>query len=220
MNIFDRSKELISKAFHNQQQPITGQLQVTLVEARGLNSKDFLSRSDPYVILSMNGIRHKSRVIKNNANPRWMETFTFGVSNPNIDIIRLEVVDRDFFTPDDVIGYADLPIGGLQRGVPRDEWVPLRGHQNSQIHVTLTALDFGMPPGAMGGMYQQQMPMQGNMGMYPQQMGYPQQPMMQQPMMGGYPNQMMQQPMMQQPMMGGYQQPMGYGYPQYPNTPY
>jgi hypothetical protein len=173
----------------------------------------------------MNGVRHKSQVIKNNANPRWEQTFEFPVSNPNLDILRIEVVDKDFFTSDDTIGYADIPIAGLMQGNPRDEWVPLMKHPNAQIHVQLIANDFGGAPGAQMGMQQgygmqqgmqQPMMQQGGYGM-PQQGYGMQQPMMQQGMQGGYGMQP-QYGGMQQGMQGGYNQgypPQQGGYNQY-----
>ncbi|KAL0490789.1 synaptotagmin [Acrasis kona] len=201
MNIFDAGKELFNKAVHGAHGQLTGQLDVRLVEARNLPSKDFFSRADPFVVLSMNNVRHKSSVIKNNANPRWEQTFHFGVVNPDLDILRLEVDDRDFFTANDVIGFAEVPIAGLMRGVPKDIWVPLIKHPQAQVHLVLTALDFGLGQG-----YQQQ---QG----YPQQqMGYPQQGYPQQ----GYPQQ--GYPQQGYPQQGYPQQ----GYPQqgYPQQGY
>jgi hypothetical protein len=129
-----------------------------------------------------------------------------------LDILRIEIDDRDFFSPDDVIGYAELPIAGLIRGAPRDLWVPLQKHPNAQIHIALIAENFGTPGGAsygqqMGFPQQQQQFQQG----YGQQMGYPQQQQFQQGFQQqGYPQQQQQ----------GYPQ-QGYGYPQqgygYPN---
>jgi hypothetical protein len=111
-----------------------------------------------------------------------------------IDVLRLEVDDRDTFSSDDVIGFAMVPIAGAQPGMPKDVWINLQKHPQASVHLQLTL--------------QGSFPMQGGMGM--------QQPMMQQPY-GGMPMQQpmmgMQQPMMQQPMM---QQPMMQGYPQQP----
>ena len=56
-----------------------GQLQVRLVRAVGLMVADVLSnKSDPYVIVSTNGEKKKTKTIPAKLNPVWNETLTFG----------------------------------------------------------------------------------------------------------------------------------------------
>ena len=54
------------------------QLQVTLVEGKGLKQKDRLSESDAYarIYLDAKAEKQKSVTKSNSNNPHWNETFT------------------------------------------------------------------------------------------------------------------------------------------------
>eukprot|EP01111_Echinosteliopsis_oligospora_P004480 TRINITY_DN172_c0_g1_i2.p1 TRINITY_DN172_c0_g1~~TRINITY_DN172_c0_g1_i2.p1 ORF type:complete len:161 (-),score=36.17 TRINITY_DN172_c0_g1_i2:568-1050(-) len=130
-------------AGHMSQQHGAGQLQVQVVEARSLANKDTFSKSDPYVILSvqhkgglsMFGSEYKTKTIDNNLNPVWNESFNMSCSDPSTDILRIKVKDSDPIK-DDIIGTVDIPLSHLQGA--KNEWFNLQPHNTGSVHLILT----------------------------------------------------------------------------------
>ena len=56
---------------------VLGTLQVRLKGASGLRGADLNGLSDPYAVLTLRGVKHKSKTISKSLNPRWDETFSF-----------------------------------------------------------------------------------------------------------------------------------------------
>ncbi|CAA7402100.1 unnamed protein product [Spirodela intermedia] len=88
-----------------------GSLKVRVIRGRNLAIRDIRS-SDPYVTLSWRNKRVKTKVMKKNVNPEWNEDLTLFVQDPSINI-KLEVFDKDTFTPDDPMGNAEIDIKPL-----------------------------------------------------------------------------------------------------------
>ncbi|CAA6675218.1 unnamed protein product [Spirodela intermedia] len=93
-----------------------GSLKVRVVRGMNLAIRDFRS-SDPYVVLRWRNkvLPHFSLSLqsdKNNVNPEWNEELTLYIQDPNISI-KLEVLDKDTFTPDDPMGNAVINIQPL-----------------------------------------------------------------------------------------------------------
>jgi hypothetical protein len=184
---------------------------------------------------------YKSQTIKRSINPTWNETFTFRVANPAQERLTIQVYDWDRFTRDDPIGYCQISVNDLVRGIPTMRTMQLQNARCGTLSVELTALDFGvmkgMTPGQqpmqpaytpgsfMNNPNQQQPNYMGGYGANPPPMNYPQQPPMQQgygmnqlpyPPIGGTPQQYGQS----MPQMGYPQQPpMQQQYPPQQNYP-
>ena len=60
-----------------------GRLDVRVVEARNLADTQWISKPDPYVIISLENQRHKTKVKDNDTNPKWDEVFKFTVADEN-----------------------------------------------------------------------------------------------------------------------------------------
>ncbi|KAJ3692347.1 hypothetical protein LUZ60_012697 [Juncus effusus] len=89
---------------------------------RGINLaiRDQLSKSsDPYVILHLGKHKVKTHVIKKNTNPEWNEELTLSVDDPNTPL-KLEVFDKDLFSPDDPMGHAEIDLWPLIDVVKQD----------------------------------------------------------------------------------------------------
>ena len=56
---------------------VLGTLHVRLKGANGLRGADLNGLSDPYAVLTLHGVKHKSKTISKSLNPRWDETFCF-----------------------------------------------------------------------------------------------------------------------------------------------
>lgn len=152
---------------------------------------DFLSRMDPYLVLHYGGQRKQSTMREEaGRNPRWGDSFVF--SRNNDSIIRVQVWDKDTFSPDDLVGEGQVNImGALSNppGMPMELPVELFYQGRSAGRVSLSIISEG-----------------GYGGTYPQQ--------------GGYGNQYGQQPYGQPPygQQAYGQQP--YGQQPYGQQPY
>ncbi|XP_039132005.1 synaptotagmin-5-like [Dioscorea cayenensis subsp. rotundata] len=78
---------------------VRGVLSVTVISAQDLPSMDVLGKADPYVVLSMKKTetKNKTRVVNDNLNPTWNQTFDFVVEDGLHDMLILEVWDHDTF---------------------------------------------------------------------------------------------------------------------------
>lgn len=75
-----------------------GILHVKVVRAHKLLKMDIFGTSDPYVKLSLTGEKlpaKKTSIKMNNLNPEWNEKFKFIVTDPNTQVLHLEVYDWD-----------------------------------------------------------------------------------------------------------------------------
>ncbi|URD87605.1 ADP-ribosylation factor GTPase-activating protein [Musa troglodytarum] len=74
----------------------------------------------------------KTSVKKNSLNPEWNEDLTLCVTDP-IQPLKLEVYDKDTFTPDDIMGDAELDIRPFMDAIKMD----LAGIPNVTIITTV-----------------------------------------------------------------------------------
>ncbi|PWA87882.1 C2 domain, Synaptotagmin-like mitochondrial-lipid-binding domain protein [Artemisia annua] len=81
---------------------IRGVLSVTVISAENLPPADLMGKADPFVVLTMkkSGTRNKTRVVNENLNPIWNQTFDFVVEDGLHDMLIVEVWDHDTFGKD------------------------------------------------------------------------------------------------------------------------
>lgn len=95
-----------------------GILKVGVLHARNLPRMDLIGSADPYVKLRL-GRRvpqeAQTKVVANNLNPCWEETFVFEVTN-STSKLRIEIWDHDTVGDDDPIGYVDIALKYLAHG--------------------------------------------------------------------------------------------------------
>ncbi|XP_044494709.1 protein C2-DOMAIN ABA-RELATED 7-like [Mangifera indica] len=65
--------------------------------------------SDPYVVVTQGKQKLKTKVVSNNCNPVWNEDLTLPIRDPSIPV-QLTVYDKDTFSVDDEMGYANIDI--------------------------------------------------------------------------------------------------------------
>ncbi|CAL9080382.1 unnamed protein product [Musa textilis] len=97
---------------------VLGLLRVRVQRGVNLASRD-AGGSDAYVVLRMGDQKLKTSVKKNSLNPEWNEDLTLCVTDP-IQPLKLEVYDKDTFTPDDIMGDAELDIRPFMDAVKMD----------------------------------------------------------------------------------------------------
>ncbi|GJN30903.1 hypothetical protein PR202_gb19248 [Eleusine coracana subsp. coracana] len=109
-----------------------GKLTVTVVRADSLKNKELIGKSDPYVVLFIRPIfKEKTRVIDDNLNPEWNETFELIAEDKETQSLVLEVdnelscfssdgkqveemvFDEDKLKQDKRMGIAKLPLSDL-----------------------------------------------------------------------------------------------------------
>ncbi|XP_040839846.1 extended synaptotagmin-1 [Ochotona curzoniae] len=118
-----------------------GIIRVHLLAARGLSSKDkyvkglIEGKSDPYAIVRVGTQTFSSRVIDEDLNPRWGETYEVMVHEVPGQEIEVEVFDKDP-DKDDFLGRMKLDVGKVLEAGVLDEWFPLQGGQG-QVHLRL-----------------------------------------------------------------------------------
>jgi Ca2+-dependent lipid-binding protein len=84
-------------------------------------SANFWDCSDPYVELSCGKTSQKTKVINNNLNPEFNETFEFSVS-PMDQILTIKVWDYDSVKSDDLLGTLEIPLFKLKAGEIYNQW--------------------------------------------------------------------------------------------------
>lgn len=92
---------------------LQGRLTVTVVGAKHLRNVDAIGKSDPYVTLwTRNKYKVQTRVIDNDLNPTWDETFDLDVDDPYTSRLVLKVRDQGALA-DASLGTVALTIAQL-----------------------------------------------------------------------------------------------------------
>jgi Ca2+-dependent lipid-binding protein len=73
-----------------------GLLTVTIVKANNLKNMEMIGKSDPYVTLHIRPLfKVKTKVVENNLNPVWDQTFELITEDKETQTLYLEVFDKD-----------------------------------------------------------------------------------------------------------------------------
>ncbi|XP_074514237.1 extended synaptotagmin-3 [Sebastes fasciatus] len=119
-----------------------GVVRVHLLEARDLVAKDTYmmglvkGKSDPYATLRVGNRHFKSKTVKENLHPTWNEVYEFVVHEAPGQELEVELYDEDT-DKDDVLGQYHLDLGEVKREIEMDQWFPLEGVQNGEVHLRL-----------------------------------------------------------------------------------
>lgn len=92
-----------------------GRLKVTVVRANSLKNMEMIGKSDPYVVLYVRVIfKVKTKVVDNNLNPEWNETFDLDVEDKETQALVLEVFDKDEVGQDKKLGVVKYLLADLE----------------------------------------------------------------------------------------------------------
>ncbi|RLM87711.1 integral membrane single C2 domain protein [Panicum miliaceum] len=98
-----------------------GKLSVTVVKATSLKNKELIGKSDPYVRLYVRPMfKVKTKVIDDNLNPEWNETFELIVEDKETQSVIFEVYDEDKLQQDKRLGVAKLAVNSLEPEITRE----------------------------------------------------------------------------------------------------
>lgn len=109
---------------------LQGTLTVKPICANLTIDKDWFSRMDPYVIITVGNQKYKTRTANGaGKNPNWTDVFTFRISNETQ--LLFEIYDRDIGEDDFVgSGYVQLDNVFMRRNV--QEWYDVSSHKVSK----------------------------------------------------------------------------------------
>eukprot|EP00282_Hemiselmis_andersenii_P035885 CAMPEP_0169427938 /NCGR_PEP_ID=MMETSP1042-20121227/1054_1 /TAXON_ID=464988 /ORGANISM="Hemiselmis andersenii, Strain CCMP1180" /LENGTH=1434 /DNA_ID=CAMNT_0009538063 /DNA_START=72 /DNA_END=4372 /DNA_ORIENTATION=+ len=129
MNRVDKKRALA----HRMQRVVTlgpvlskgGVLHVEVVRARDLPKMDRFGKSDPYVVLEMEGRIQKTTIKKRTLNPTWRESFVLSVADSNSNLV-VTAYDWDFADAHDLMGFFTVSVNELLDIDGTDQFYTLR----------------------------------------------------------------------------------------------
>ncbi|KAF3963180.1 hypothetical protein CMV_012401 [Castanea mollissima] len=91
-----------------------GKLTLTIVKANDLKNMEMIGKSDPYVVVYIRPLfKVKTKVVDNNLNPVWNQTFDLIAEDKETQSLILEVFDKDI-GQDKRLGIAKLTLNDLE----------------------------------------------------------------------------------------------------------
>ncbi|MBA0825771.1 hypothetical protein Goarm_010689, partial [Gossypium armourianum] len=97
-----------------------GKLTVTVVKANDLKNLEMIGKSDPYVVVHIRPLfKIKTKVIENNLNPIWNETFELIAEDRETQELTVEVFDQDI-GQDKRLGIAKFRLTELEPETPKE----------------------------------------------------------------------------------------------------
>ncbi|KAL6636477.1 hypothetical protein ACP70R_024049 [Stipagrostis hirtigluma subsp. patula] len=96
-----------------------GRLSVTVVKATSLVNMEIIGKSDPYVVLYIRPMfKVKTKVVGNNLNPKWNETFHLIVEDKETQSVIFEIYDEGTLQQDKRMGVAKMKVNSLEPEKP------------------------------------------------------------------------------------------------------
>ncbi|XP_009379292.1 calcium-dependent lipid-binding protein [Pyrus x bretschneideri] len=97
-----------------------GKLTLTVAKANDLKNMEMIGKSDPYVVVYIRPLfKVKTKVIDNNLNPVWDQTFELIAEDKETQSLILEVFDEDI-GQDKRLGVTKLPLIELEAETPKE----------------------------------------------------------------------------------------------------
>ncbi|KAE8697542.1 polygalacturonate 4-alpha-galacturonosyltransferase-like [Hibiscus syriacus] len=97
-----------------------GKLTVTVVKANDLKNMEMIGKSDPYVVVHIRPLfKVKTKVIDNNLNPVWNQTFELIAEDRETQALTVEVFDKDI-GQDKRLGITKLRLIELEPETPKE----------------------------------------------------------------------------------------------------
>ncbi|KAK9910674.1 hypothetical protein M0R45_034628 [Rubus argutus] len=97
-----------------------GKITLTVVRANDLKNMEMIGKSDPYVVVYIRPLfKVKTKVIDNNLNPVWDQTFELIAEDKETQSLVFEVFDEDI-GQDKRLGVTKLPLIDLEAEIPKE----------------------------------------------------------------------------------------------------
>ncbi|XP_067092927.1 cytosolic phospholipase A2 zeta-like isoform X2 [Osmerus mordax] len=125
-------------------------LEVTVLRANTIYSRDYWSESDCYVTLHMPTAStkiHRTKTVDNSSSPEWNETFNFRVQSSVKNILEIRLYDEDtFIDGDDLCSVVLFDINNLVPGVKETKVFNRDSQTNDELWMEFQLLECGDPP--------------------------------------------------------------------------
>ncbi|HRE91398.1 MAG TPA: C2 domain-containing protein [Myxococcota bacterium] len=119
--------------------PAARRLAITVESATGLPDLDSgPGETDPYVLLEVEGTRHKTSVVEGNLEPIWGDTFIFDVA-PGV-VLNIKLMDEDSLSSDELVGANSLELPTLMVGETQLLDVAFGQGERGTVRLTLTGM--------------------------------------------------------------------------------
>lgn len=102
-------------------------VRISVLRARNIPISDMNGLSDPYVVLSCRGTRHRTATRQKTLNPVWNEEFTFGDKSDYLvqrDVISIKIYDKDLITSLPICS-MELPLWVIDQSTEEPQWYRL-----------------------------------------------------------------------------------------------
>jgi hypothetical protein len=121
--------------------PVATRLAITVVSGRDLPDTDpGPGDTDPYVVLSLDGQRHRTTVIEGSLDPVWGDSFVLDVG-PS-PVLEVSLKDEDSLSSDETLGVVSQVLEPIAVGRTLELEIPFRGGAGGYVTLRLT----GLPP--------------------------------------------------------------------------
>merc|ERR1719305_1335490 len=127
-----RTKDTVDDSSLNKR----GVLEVKVNEAKELENKAMLGKSDPYVFIQFEDSKFQSQTVNSNLAPKWSFSTNLNISEDNTNNIQFSVFD-DNYGKDQLLGSCSVPVReALQLADKEEQWMPLEGCKSGMISVS------------------------------------------------------------------------------------
>merc|ERR1719204_890438 len=117
-------------------EPKQGVLEVKVHEAKELENKAMLGKSDPYVYIEFEDSKFQSQTVNSNLAPKWGFITNLNISEDNVNNIEFSVFD-DNYGKDQLLGSCSVPLReALALADKEEQWVPLEQCKSGMISVS------------------------------------------------------------------------------------
>merc|ERR1712037_934713 len=129
-------KDTVDDSSLNKSEPRSGVLEVKVNEAKELENKAMLGKSDPYVFIEFEDSKFQSQTVNSNLAPKWSFSTDLNISDDSRNSIQFSVFD-DNYGKDQLLGYCSVPVReALQLADKEEQWMPLEGCKSGMISVS------------------------------------------------------------------------------------
>jgi Ca2+-dependent lipid-binding protein len=118
---------------------MSGTLVIKPIEAKLIRDVDLFTKMDPYCQVIIGNQVVKGKVCKSGGkNPHWDDAIT--IHKKHEPVCFVELIDKDTFTPDEIIGVCQLNLYELPSGNDTKKWYPLFYQQKPAGEILLEVI--------------------------------------------------------------------------------
>ena len=117
-----------------------GSVSLHIHKGRNLVKMDIIGKSDPYIVVTINGETFRSETVNNNLNPEFDFKCYFDVGDATE--AKIEIWDEDYIKDSDFMGEMVLNIKPLKEKSILETWIPLDKCDHGEILISAQFTEF------------------------------------------------------------------------------